>query len=261
LPREDRERPDAIRLPRLTGRVEFDRVSFSFGDGPRVLEDISFIAEPGQMVALVGPSGSGKSTLASLMPLFRYPTSGVIRFDGLDARRLELDGLRRQIAVVLQDAVVLSGSVMENLRYGRLDATDDEIREAARLAHADEFIAALPHGYRTVLAEAGRSLSGGQRQRLSLARAFLRDAPIVVLDEPTAALDTVSEQHILQGVERLRQGRTVFVIAHRLVTVRQAEVILVLDRGRIAARGRHDDLMRTSPLYHRLATAMIEPRP
>jgi ABC-type multidrug transport system fused ATPase/permease subunit len=193
----------------------------------------------------------------SLLPRFREATAGVVRIDGVDVREYSLAALRRQIAIVLQEAVVLTGSVAENLRYGRLDATDAEIEEAARLAGAHEFIVELQQGYRTVLREAGRSLSGGQKQRLSLARAFLKSAPIVILDEPTAALDTLSEQRVVEALRRLRHGRTTFVIAHRLSTVRDADSILVLERGRLVARGTHEELLRSSDLYRSLGQAMV----
>jgi ABC-type multidrug transport system fused ATPase/permease subunit len=244
--------------PHLHGEVEFRHVSFSY-DGNRVLNDISFTVKAGETVALVGPSGSGKTTLVSLIPRFYDPASGHILIDGHDTSGYRLRGLREQIALVLQDVIVLAGSVRDNLRYGRLDATDHEIEAAARAAHAHEFIAQLEHGYDTDLAEAGSRLSGGQRQRLSIARAFLKNAPILILDEPTSALDSLSEQHVLQAIEELREGRTTFVIAHRLSTVRSADRVLVLDAGRVVAQGTHEQLLQTSDLYRRLASHLTEP--
>jgi ABC-type multidrug transport system fused ATPase/permease subunit len=243
--------------PHLRGRVEFEHVTFGY-DGREVLHDVSFAVSPGEFIALVGPSGSGKTTLVSLIPRFYEPSSGRVLLDGLPAERYRLGPLRQQIALVLQESIVLSGSIRDNLRYGRLEARDAAIEAAAKAANAHEFIAQLPRGYDTELGEAGVGLSGGQRQRLSMARAFLKDAPILILDEPTAALDTVSEQLVLGALARLRAGRTLFVIAHRLSTVRQADRILVLDRGRIVAQGTHDALLRESELYRSLAVHLSD---
>ena len=241
-----------IEPKRLEGRVEFQNVSFAY-DGREVLHDISFAAGPHEFIAVVGPSGSGKTTLVSLIPRFFEPTRGRIFIDGVDVTRFRLGALRQQIALVLQESIVLSGSIRDNLRYGNLDASDLDIEAAARAANAHEFIAQLPSGYNTELGEAGTGLSGGQKQRLSMARAFLKDAPILILDEPTAALDTVSERLVLNALRRLRAGRTVFVIAHRLSTVREADRIVVLERGRIVATGTHETLLHESDLYRDLA--------
>ena len=250
----------AIEARALRGEVRFDQVSFAYDDGRPVLDRVSFTARPGEMVALVGPSGAGKTTAISLITRLYEASAGRILIDGIDVRRYTLKSLRNRVAMVLQEGLVMSGTVRDNLRYGRLDATDAQIEAAARAANAHEFIAALPHGYDTTLGEAGSGLSGGQKQRLSIARAFLKNAPILLLDEPTASLDTMYEELVFDGLRRLQEGRTTFVIAHRLSTVRAADRILVLDEGAIVGEGTHDDLVRTNALYARLATQLDSPR-
>ena len=250
---EVREPPNAFAPPRLTGRIEYRNVSFAY-DGQPILRDITFTAQPGEFVAIVGPSGSGKTTLVSLLPHFYEASSGEVLIDGVDVRRYRLSTLRDQIGIVLQEAVVLSGSIRANLRYGNLHATEAQIEAAARAANAHEFVTMLPDGYDTVLGYSGGGISGGQRQRLSMARAFLKDAPILILDEPTSALDTMSERLVIDALRRLHHGRTTFVIAHRLSTVRGADRILVLDAGRLVAQGTHETLIQESSLYQALAT-------
>jgi ATP-binding cassette subfamily B protein len=248
--------PDAIEADAVTGEIRVEDVEFTYPDGARVLHDISFAAKPGEMIALVGLTGAGKTTLVSLIPRFYDATGGRLTIDGVDVRKYRVRSLREKIAIVLQDPVLFSGTIADNLRYGRLDATPQEIEEAARAAHAHEFIARLPKGYDTEIAEAGGGLSGGERQRLSVARAILKNAPILILDEPTSSLDAISEEIVFAALRRLRAGRTTIVIAHRLSTVRDADRILVLDGGKIAAQGRHDELLKTSQLYRRMCARL-----
>jgi ABC-type multidrug transport system fused ATPase/permease subunit len=259
LATEPADAPGALEGNGIHGWVTFDRVSFAYAGGSPVLDGVSFTVRPGEMVALVGLSGAGKTTAVSLITRLYECTGGRILLDSIDIRNYRLKSLRQRVGVVLQDALVMSGTVRENLRYGRLDASDAEIEAAARAAHAHDFIMSLPKGYDTELGEGGAGLSGGQRQRLSVARAFLKDAPILILDEPTAALDTVSEELVIAGLRRLQEGRTTFVIAHRLSTVRSAERILVLDSGRVVGEGTHEELVRSNHLYARLA-AQLEDR-
>jgi ATP-binding cassette subfamily B protein/subfamily B ATP-binding cassette protein MsbA len=253
---ETEEAPNAIAATDLKGDVEFKNVGFNYPDGTPVLHDINFNAKPGEMVALVGLTGAGKTTLVSLIPRFYNASAGQVLVDGLDVRQYRVRSLREQIAIVLQDPVLFSGTIADNLRYGRLDATPQEIEDAARAAHAHEFISHLPKQYETEIAEAGGGLSGGERQRLSVARAILKNAPILILDEPTSSLDAISEEIVFAALRRLRAGRTTIVIAHRLSTVRDADRILVLDGGKIAAQGRHDELLKTSQLYRRMCARL-----
>ena len=253
---ETNDPPDAIDADGIKGNVVFDHVSFSYPDGTQVLHDIAFEAQPGQMVAVVGLTGAGKTTLVSLIPRFYNPTSGQVLIDGVDARKYRIRSLREKIAIVPQDAVLFSGTIADNLKYGKLDATPEQIEAAARAAHAHDFVSRLPRGYDTPIAEAGGGLSGGERQRLSVARAVLKDAPILILDEPTSSLDAISEEIVFSALKRLRVGRTTIVIAHRLSTVRDADAILVLDGGRISAFGRHDELLKSSQLYRRMCARL-----
>jgi ABC-type multidrug transport system fused ATPase/permease subunit len=246
-----RDAANAVTAPQLVGRVEFADVSFGYEARP-VLDHISFTAEPGQTVAIVGLTGAGKTTLVSLITRFYDPTSGQVRVDGRPLTEYTLRSLREQVAIVLQDPVLLSGSVAENIRYGRLDASDEEVQAAAKAAYAHDFIARLPAGYGTQLGDEGTQLSGGERQRISIARALLRNAPLLILDEPTSSLDARAEAHIFAALEQLMHNRTTFVIAHRLSTVRHADKILVLDGGRIAGFGNHEENLEQVPLYREL---------
>jgi ABC-type multidrug transport system fused ATPase/permease subunit len=246
------ERRDAIDASAIRGHVRFERVDFRYPDGTEVLHEITFEAAPGEMIALVGLTGAGKTTLVSLIPRFYDVSAGRLLVDGVDVRQYGVRSLRERIAIVLQEPVLFSGTIADNLRYGRLDATFEEVENAARAAHAHEFVSRLAKGYDTEIAEAGGSLSGGERQRLSVARAILKNAPILILDEPTSSLDAISEEIVFAALRRLRAGRTTIVIAHRLSTVRDADRILVLDNGRISAVGRHDDLLKSSLLYRRM---------
>jgi len=238
--------------PQFQGDVEFDDVSFGYTDDRPTLEHISFHAEPGQTVALVGPTGAGKTTIVNLLTRFYEIDSGDIRIDGHSIRDIRKEDLRRQLGIVLQDNFLFTGTVADNIRYGRLDATDDEIVAAARTANADEFIRRLPHGYETEITERGGNLSQGQRQLVAIARAVIADPRILILDEATSSVDTRTERHIQDAMLRMMEGRTSFVIAHRLSTIRQADLILVVNHGRIIERGTHAELLELEGFYYRL---------
>jgi subfamily B ATP-binding cassette protein MsbA len=239
------EMPGARALPPLRRTIEFHNVSFEYddGSGDYVLRDISFPVRAGQMIAIVGLSGAGKTTLVNLLPRFYDVTSGGIFIDGVDIRQVTLRSLRAQIGMVTQDTVLFDDTVAANIAYGVADASEMDIRAAARAAHAHDFIEGLPHGYQTRIGERGQRLSGGQRQRLAIARALLKNSPILILDEATSSLDAESERLVQEALANLMRDRTAFVIAHRLSTVRRADAIMVLEHGRIAETGRHEELL------------------
>jgi len=247
-----RESPDAVALPRVTGEVALERVSFAYGNGPQVLRDISLTVHPGEVVALVGPSGAGKTSMVNLIPRFYDPKEGRVLIDNHDLRLVTLSSLRSQIGLVPQDTILFSGTIEDNIRYGALDATHEEVVAAARAANADQFIEAMPEGYQTEIGERGLKLSGGQRQRISIARTILKDPRILILDEATSSLDTESESLVQEALDRLMTGRTTFIIAHRLSTVRRVDRILVLAGGSIVQQGTHAQLMAVPGLYRRL---------
>ena len=247
------KRPDGELVP-LRGDVRFDHVVFGYDDRKIVLQDISLFAKPGQKIAFVGSTGAGKTTITSLINRFYEIQSGTITYDGIDVRDIEKDSLRRSLGVVLQDTHLFTGTVADNIRYGRLDATDEEVEAAAKLAGADTFIRHLPHGYDTVLSGDGGNLSQGERQLLNIARAACANPPVLILDEATSSIDTRTEKIIEKGMDRLMAGRTVFVIAHRLSTVRNAKAIMVLEQGQIIERGDHDDLIAQHGRYYQLYT-------
>jgi ATP-binding cassette subfamily B protein len=244
--------PQARPMPPIQGMVEFKNVSASYEVGVPVLKDVSFTAQVGQTIAIVGPTGAGKTTIINLLPRFYDVTGGSVLIDSLDVRYVDLASLRKQIGIVLQDTFLFSTTVMENIRFGRPDASDEEVMAAARLAHAEAFIERLPDGYQTVLGERGSGLSQGQRQLLAIARAALANPRILILDEATSSVDTRTERLIQQALENLLQGRTSFVIAHRLSTIRSADLVLVLDGGQIIERGTHDELLARKGFYYDL---------
>ena len=243
------EKPDARVPPPIKGDIAFENVVFGYNQEAQILKGVSFQVKAGQMIGLVGPTGSGKSTIVSLIPRFYDPGAGSVTIDGTDIRDLTLAGLRGQIAYVLQETVLFRGTVADNIAYGKGTATRDEIVAAARLANADEFISKMPHGYDTMVGDRGDTLSGGQRQRIGIARAIIRNNPILILDEPTAALDTESERLVMEALQNLMKGRTVITIAHRLSTIRDADKIIVLKDGLLVEQGTHDQLLANNGLY------------
>jgi subfamily B ATP-binding cassette protein MsbA len=247
-----RERPSAIDPGRVRGAIRFDRVSFGYEADRPVLHEVSFSIEPGEVVGIVGPTGSGKSTMLSLLPRFYEPMLGRVLIDGIDIADYKIAALRSQIGFVLQDTVLLHGTIRENIAYGRPNATEAEIVEAARIANADEFISRMPQGYDSVVGERGEILSGGQRQRIAIARAVVRNSPILILDEPTAALDPESEHLVIEALRRLMKGRTVIMIAHRLSTLVDADKIIVLKDGVVVEQGTHEALIAGGGLFSEL---------
>src|ERR1051326_6678543 len=247
-----RDLPGARRAPQLKGEIEFEHINFSYDGGAPVLSDLSLRIEPGQLAALVGPTGAGKTTIVSLLPRFYDPSSGEIRLDGNDIRRFKIKSLREQISFVLQDTLLFRAPVWQNIAYGKPEASRAEIIRAAKLAYADEFIERMPEGYDTMIGERGVTLSGGQRQRVTIARAIIRNSPILILDEPSAGLDAESEKLVFDALGNLMTGKTSIVIAHRLATIRRADVIFVIDGGHVVAQGTHAELVTQRGLYSRL---------
>ena len=250
-------REDGTRTP-LRGDVRFENVDFGYEDGQPILHDISLYAKPGQKIAFVGSTGAGKTTITNLINRFYDVQGGCVVYDGIDVRDIRKDDLRRSLGIVLQDTHLFSGTIADNIRFGKLDATQEEIERAARIANADSFIRRLPRGYDTVVTADGASLSQGQRQLLAIARAAVEDPPVLILDEATSSIDTRTEALIEKGMDGLMEGRTVFVIAHRLSTVRNADAIMVLDHGRIVERGNHEELLKQKGMYYQLYHGMFE---
>jgi ATP-binding cassette, subfamily B, bacterial len=248
----------AKRAPKLKGKIEFEHVEFYYSEDAPILKDLTMTVEPGQLVALVGPTGAGKTTIISLIPRFYDPISGVVKIDGIDVRKFTQKSLRQQLSFVLQETVLFHAPVWQNIAYGKPDATRAEILDAAKLANADEFIEKMPQGYDTVLGERGMTVSGGQRQRIAIARAVIRNTPILILDEPTSGLDAASEQLVFEALDRLMEGKTAIVIAHRLSTIRRADKICVIDGGRIVETGKHEQLMQEGGLYSELNSLQTE---
>jgi ATP-binding cassette subfamily B protein len=252
------DKPDAQNLPQIQGRVEFIDVHAEYVKNERVLDGVNLTVELGQTIAVVGPTGAGKTTLVNLIPRFYDVTSGAVKIDGYDVRDVTAKSLRGQIGIVLQDSFLFSDTVMNNIRYGRLQATDEEVIAAAKLAHADQFIMRLPEGYQTILGERGSSLSQGQRQLISIARAAIANPRILILDEATSSVDTRTERLIQSALEELLAGRTSFVIAHRLSTIRNADVVLMVQDGKIIERGTHQELLAMEGAYHNLYMSQFQ---
>ena len=254
-----KEKTNAVRLDIVKGKVQFEHVYFSYDEEHEALTDFNLTVEPGQIVALVGPSGAGKSTIANLVPRFYDVTSGSLKIDDIDVRDVTFSSLRSQIGLVPQETMLFNTTVLENIRYGRLDATEEEVVAAAKAANAHNFIFELPDGYATVVGDRGNALSGGQRQRIAIARAILKDPRILILDEATSALDTESEKIVQAALETLMQGRTALVIAHRLSTVRDADKIVVINHGSIVEAGTHEELLAREGLYASLYAVQFNP--
>ena len=244
--------PRAKRAPRFKGKIEFENVNFSYDEKTQVLRDVNLTVEPGQVAAIVGPSGTGKTTIISLIPRFYDPQSGTVKIDGVDIRRYTLKSLRQQMSFVLQETLLFRATIWDNIAYGKPDATAEQIMRAAKLANAHEFIEKMPNGYDTLVGERGATLSGGQRQRIAVARAIIRDTPILIFDEPTSNLDSASEQMVIEGLDRLMEGRTSIVIAHNLNSIRKADVVFVVKDSELVERGTHEELLTAGGVYSEL---------
>jgi ATP-binding cassette, subfamily B, bacterial len=242
----------ARKAPRLKGHIKFDRVHFGYKDDQMILKDVSFEIKPGQIAAFVGPTGAGKTTIISLIPRFYDPNAGKVLIDGVDVRRFKQRSLRQQISFVLQETLLFHAPIWHNIAYGKPEATREEIIRAAKLANAHEFIEKMPEGYNTMVGERGVTLSGGQRQRIAIARAIIRNSPILILDEPTSSLDAASEELVFEALNRLMEGKTCIVIAHRLATIQRADMIFVLEDGKIVEQGPHQHLLEQNGLYSQL---------
>jgi subfamily B ATP-binding cassette protein MsbA len=253
-----KNRPDARILETAKGAISFQHVAFGYDPGAPVLKDVTFVVEAGQKLGVVGTTGGGKSTVVGLIPRFYDVDGGHVLIDGVDVRQYTKESLRNQVGFVLQDTVLFHGTIKSNIAYGRAGASDAQIVEAAKLANAHDFITAMPQGYDTLVGERGLTVSGGQRQRIGIARAIIRDCPILILDEPTAALDTESERLVMGGLSKLMKGRTVITIAHRLSTIRDADKIIVLDGGIVAEQGTHDELLKLGGIYAELHRIQYE---
>jgi ATP-binding cassette subfamily B protein len=247
-----RDLPRARKAPRFKGKIEFDHVNFAYDEKSPVLKDVSFSIEPGQVAAIVGPSGTGKTTIISLIPRFYDPQSGTVKIDGADIRGYKLKSLREQISFVLQETLLFHASVWDNIAYGKPDATREQIMRAAKQANAHEFIEKLPEGYSTMIGERGSTLSGGQRQRIAIARAIIRDTPILILDEPTSGLDSASEQTVIEALERLMKGKTCIIVAHHLSAIRHADIVFVVKDSELVEQGTHEELLASGGLYAEL---------
>jgi subfamily B ATP-binding cassette protein MsbA len=253
--------PGAVDLPPIRGHVRAEHISFAYDPRQPILSDLSFEAKPGELIAIVGPTGSGKTTIMNLLHRFYDPTAGRLTVDGHDVKDVRLDSLYRQIALVPQDTILFGGPIRDNIRYGREDASEEEMIAASKAAHAHEFIVGFPDGYQTIVGEKGINLSGGQRQRVAIARAILKNPRILLLDEATSALDTESERLVQEALERLMVNRTTFVVAHRLSTIQRADRILVLNKGKIVEEGTHAALLEQRGLYHYLYTLRLSELP
>jgi ABC-type multidrug transport system fused ATPase/permease subunit len=255
------DKEDGLDPETLAGDIQFDHVAFGYDPTVPILTDVSFKINPGQFVGVVGPTGAGKSTIVSLIPRFYEPQCGIIRIDGRNIADYKIDALRRHIGYVLQETILFRGTILENIAFGRPNATREEIIEAAKFANADEFISRMPNGYDTMVGERGSTLSGGQRQRIGIARVMVRNSPILILDEPTAALDSESEKLVIDALERLMKGRSVITIAHRLSTIRDANQIIVISNGVVAENGTHEELMALNGIYAELHRTQFEQGP